>query len=599
MMKRPKRLRPPSARERAALIRVARREAPADVWLSGGVVLNVFTGEWLRAEVAFLGRRIAYVGPEAPRVGPETRLVDVRDRVLVPGYIEPHAHPFQLYHPWTLADYVLGRGTTMLIADNMMLFQLLPLPAWERLMAAFSAHPVKFLWWARTTPQAHDGRLSARYAPEHLAALAVHPFVVQAGELTDFVPLAAGDEAALARLSPFIEAEKRIESHAPGASYETLLRLALAGATADHEAIDGEELLRRLRLGYFAPLRHSSIRPDLPELVRAALEVPAAWTRLMLTTDGATPPALTDGFLDRLIALALEAGAPPAWAYRWATLNVAEYYRLDDAVGAIAPGRLADVNVLASPSEPTPLLTWVEGRPASELRLPEPAWERLVPEARRQKVRPAPLRPDDFLPPGAPGAPQPIVHLHSDVITVLAERPLPVRGDRIDPAALGGTLHLAALVDRDGRWVTAAVMSGLGEGSLAVASTFTASADVLVLASSPERALEAYRAVVERPGIVWRIGVGAAEEAGFLPLPLFGRLSDLAMPELIERTEAFVRAMRKAGFPHRDPLYMLLFLSSTHLPRVRLTERGLLSVKDGRILSPVRRLSGPAAGGTA
>ncbi|MBE3595920.1 MAG: adenine deaminase [Hydrogenibacillus sp.] len=595
---RPMRLRPPSAEERAALIRVARREAPADVWLRGGTVLNVYTGEWLRAEVALHGRWIAYVGPEAPHHGETTEIVDVSDRVLVPGYIEPHAHPFQLYHPYTLADFALKHGTTVLIADNMVLFHALELEAWQAFMAAMSTHPVKLLWWARTTPQAHDQRLQARYTPSALKALAASPYVVQAGELTDFLPLTAGDPDALARLSPFLARGLRVESHAPGASYETLLRLVLAGATADHEAINGEELMSRLRLGLYTPLRHSSIRPDLPELLQTALDVPAAWTRMTLTTDGSTPPFLRDGLIDHLIAVAIESGFSPAWAYRLATANAAEYYRLDDVLGAVAPGRLADVNILEDPCRPTPIETWIEGRRQSKAHR-EPfdgsTVMRTAPNAARVEVSPsasaffrlAPLTADDLIPRWTADDPYPLIRLRSDVITVVEPQKLPRSGERVDFASLGDDVHIAALIDQAGRWVTAALVAGLGAGPLTVASTYTASGDVLVFARRPEEALSAYREIVERPGILWRTG----DRAGHLSLPLFGRMSDLPMEALIDVSGRFVEAMREAGFRHRDPIYTLLFMSSTHLPRVRLTARGVLSIKDGAVLIPSQPLS--------
>ena len=56
---------------------------PPDTWFRGGVVLNVFTGEWQRAEIWTAGRRIAYVGPDEPAPGPDTEVVDCRDRYLV------------------------------------------------------------------------------------------------------------------------------------------------------------------------------------------------------------------------------------------------------------------------------------------------------------------------------------------------------------------------------------------------------------------------------------------------------------------------------------------------------------------------------------
>ena len=57
------------ARERARLLAVARGEAPADRYVRGGLLLNVYTGEVYPANVAIAGERIAYVGLREDMVG--------------------------------------------------------------------------------------------------------------------------------------------------------------------------------------------------------------------------------------------------------------------------------------------------------------------------------------------------------------------------------------------------------------------------------------------------------------------------------------------------------------------------------------------------
>ena len=64
-----------TAEELRALAAVARGDAPADLFLEGGRVLNVFSGEVLEAHVAVAGGRIAYVGARRDAVGAQTRIV--------------------------------------------------------------------------------------------------------------------------------------------------------------------------------------------------------------------------------------------------------------------------------------------------------------------------------------------------------------------------------------------------------------------------------------------------------------------------------------------------------------------------------------------
>src|ERR671938_418225 len=113
--------------------------------------------------------------------------------------------------------------------------------------------------------------------------------------------------------------------------------------------------LDRARQGIAVMLRESSLRPDLVGLLDALKEAPALVSRAMLTADGSMPAFIRDhGFVDHLLRTALAGGVSPVDAYRMVTLNPATYFRKDDEIGGIAPGRYADLCVLSDLSQPRP-----------------------------------------------------------------------------------------------------------------------------------------------------------------------------------------------------------------------------------------------------
>jgi adenine deaminase len=79
--------------EHLKLIETARGERPADLFVRGGTVANVYSGELHGANVAVTGGRIAYVGNGERALGPETRVVDASGMIVSPGYVEAHFHP--------------------------------------------------------------------------------------------------------------------------------------------------------------------------------------------------------------------------------------------------------------------------------------------------------------------------------------------------------------------------------------------------------------------------------------------------------------------------------------------------------------------------
>jgi adenine deaminase len=56
--------------------------------------------------------------------------------------------------------------------------------------------------------------------------------------------------------------------------------------------------------------------------------------------------------------------------------------------------------------------------------------------------------------------------------------------------------------------------------------------------------------------------------------------------DLIERELTLKKALSDRGYTHGDAIYTLLFLQSTHLPYVRITQRGIYDVMKKSVLFP-------------
>ena len=567
-----------TAGQRRRLTAVARGEAPADLYVRGGTLLNVYTGELYRANVAVAGERIAYVGERDDMVGPRTTTLPAEGRTLVPGYIDPHVHPAHVVTPSSLARHLLPLGTTTVFADTLQIWELGGRRAFETVAGALARSPLKFYWMVRVHAQTRSLDEPARYPVRALARALAHPWTLAAGEVTRWPDVWGGDRDLLARLDLALARGQRVEGHTAGASGDKLAAIAAGGLTSDHEAITAREVLERARQGIGVMLRESSLRPDLAGLLDALKEAPALVSRLMLTADGSMPAFIRDhGFVDHLIRTALERGVAPIDAYRMATLNPATYMGRDGDVGGIAPGRYADVCLLRDLAEPRPAVVVARGRVAARdgralVDVPEPDWRRAfsTPSARLAVTWRA--RPEDFRLPAR--ATYPVIRLASAVITRLEER-APAEGDLF-----------AALVDRAGRWVAPALVAGFGEGVDGLASTITTDFNILVLGRRRAAMARAVNRLLDvRGGVVLVDGERVALE---WPLPLGGVMTRLGVPEAAAREDALRAALVARGYPHHEPLFTLFFLAADFLPFVRLSPRGVWDVKQGRVLLPRR-----------
>src|SRR6266545_3941704 len=355
-------------RERVELTAVARGAAKADRYVGGGLLLNVYTGEVYPANVAIKGGRVAYVGSRDDMVGARTEIIDAAGRTLVPGYIEPHAHPWNLATPAALARHVLPLGTTTIFGDTLTVYELGGLRGFETAAAALARGPLKFYWLIRPHGQSRTEDEARRFPVGAIRRMLANTWSAAIGEVTRWPDVLAGRRDLLERLALAAAAGKRIEGHTAG-----------------------------------------------------------AFGRLMLTTDGSTSAFVVEhGFVDNLVRLALEEGVPPVEAYRMVTLNPATYYGKDADLGGIAPGRYADILLLEDLLEPRPAAVIARGRLVARegrllARVPEPPWRRIFTAASTRFDRSWRVRPEEFdLGPGA----VPVLRLVSAVITTLEERPL-------------------------------------------------------------------------------------------------------------------------------------------------------------------------------
>ncbi len=585
-------IRPLSRSAMQRLIAVAKREQAGDVVIHHATLINVYTNELMEAHIAISGKHIAYVGSERPPCSDDTMIIDGRGYVLSPGYFEPHAHSTQFFNPATFAEKALRLGTTAIVHDNLGLFLRLDEEQFLQALDAFAQFPVKMFWSARLDAQTPNHEVIGRFAPERIRRLLAHPFVLQVGELTDWPRLLAGDEQMVENILLAQSYGKRAEGHFPGASWKTLNAAAAAGVRACHESISGEDVIQRLRLGMYATLRLSPIRPDLPELVKALLAEDIFWSnRLMLTTDGPTPPMFEKGMTDYLLQVAMEAGLEPITAYRLVTLNPATYYGLDGELGGIVPGRLADILFLRDLRQPRPEKVMAEGKMVAEsdrlhAELPLPEVIRVSGSQSGSQFDLWPVEESLFRLP-VPSIQErvefPVIQLRDAVITTVHMETFPVRSGQLDWTSEEG-LVMASLIDRQGRWACNGLLRGFVRRLDGLAASFAVGGDWLALGQDVRSMAMALRRLQELGGGV--VLVEQQEISLEIQLPIYATMSPEPFDVIAKAAVQFDQRLREAGYVHLDPTYTLMFLSATHLPYVRLTRQGVYSVKERQILYP-------------
>jgi adenine deaminase len=551
--------------DRARWLAAARGDIPADLVLTGGRVFCVFTREWLDADVAIVDGHVVGLGSYE---GAEVR--DVAGAHLVPGFIDAHVHiESSKLTPDSFARAVLPRGTTAIVADPHEIGNVLGAAGIEWLLSTLDALPLDVFVMAPSCIPASPFE-SPREAldADGIAHLLRHPRVIGIAEMMNFPGVIAGDAAELAKLATGLT--DHVDGHAPGVGGRRLNAYIAAGIGSDHESTTYAEALEKRRLGMAVMLREASNARNLVDLL--PLVEAYGTDRLMFCTDDREPDFIAaDGHINQMVRTAVANGVRPEDALVMATWNPAQHHRLP-RLGAIAPGFQADILALDDLTGFEPRLVLKRGG--------EPRWAPVaVPEWVRSTVRPAPVDAGAFRVPATGSHVRAIRVIPGQLLTAEAIVPACVRDGRIDADPARDVAKIA-VVERHhatGR-VGVGFVTGTGLRRGAFASTIAHDAHniVVVGASDEDMAACAARLAEIGGGIVVAEAGRAIDE---LPLPVAGLMSDRPLDEVagaLRRLEGTLRAM---GVGLDAPFMALSFLALTVIPKLKITDRGLVDVE--------------------
>lgn len=552
------------------------KKAPS-LLLTNARYLHSTLKQWVQGNIWIAGERIVYAGEDMPKNTDGTDIVDMTGKTLVPGYIEPHVHPFQLYNVATFADFAAQTGTTTFLSDNLTFFLHMTDDKAFSLLDALKQLPFTFYWWLRLDSQTQLIREHNVFSGHTLKDWAKRTDVLMVGELTAWPRLLDGDDQLMYWLQLADVAGKRVEGHLPGASSKTLAKMKLFGIDGDHEAMTYDEVKRRLLHGYDVTLRYSSIRPDLPDMLKDMVaDGFTAYDHLMMTTDGSMPHFHVDGVMDKCIRVAIDAGVPVIDAYQMASYNIARYYNLDKHQGFIATGRLASINVLTDEWHPTPESvlsrgTWLkrDGKKVQAIDFPLDDYH----EAFELDFE---LTEADFqfsMPFG--------LEMVNDVIT----KPYSIN-IHVNDGDLS-TEHdecFLVLIDRHGKWRVNTLLKGFATHVEGFASSYSSTGDIILIGKSAKAMLQAFNEMKAIGGGIVLVEDDQVIEK--MTLDMAGLMSNAPVETLIDEENRLVQAVKARGYNHGDLIYTLLFLQATHLPYIRVTQRGIFDVKKKGVLFP-------------
>lgn len=408
-----------------------------------------------------------------------------------------------------------------------------------------------------------------------------HPRIVGVAELMNFPGLVAGDPTELAKLALAERFGKVADGHAPLLSGAGLNAYLAAGVGSDHEASSIHEGRERLRRGAHLMIREASAARNLDALL-PLLNAQSA-DRISFVTDDREPSDLiTEGGVDHLVRRALASGVSPLLAVRAGSLSTARYFGLPRR-GAIAPGWLADLIVLEDLTVFRASMVFKSGQLVAQdgrLLIDPPA---VADSTVRGTVKLPPLHADAFTIPDQGAQVRAIGLVPGELLTRALPIEPTVQNGRIvaDPQR---DLVKMAVIERHGKGggIGLGLLQGLGLQRGALASTVGHDSHNLILVGADDSDMHlAAQTVAQMEGGFAVVAEG--EVLAQLPLPLAGLMSDRPLPEVAAGLRRLEAAARELGVRIASPFMALSFLALPVIPRLKLTDKGLVLLEGDRI----------------
>lgn len=606
-------------------IAAAGKRVPADLVITNGRILNVFTGDWTRGDIAVTDGMIVGIGAYEGR-----KTVDAEGRVVVPGFIDGHVHiESTMLLPSEFAKVSLRHGVTAVVTDPHEIANVAGEDGIRYLLDDAEEVPLDlFVMLPSCVPATPTENNGANLTADKLSPFLSDPRVLGLAEVMDFPSVANGSAGMLAKLDAVRSVGGHIDGHAAGIGREDLNIYRAADIRTDHEAVNVQEALDRLELGMYLMVREGTVAKDLKALLPAITERNSR--RCLFVTDDVLLDDLIElGSIDHAVRLAIAEGLDPIIAVQMATLNAAECFGLRH-LGAVAPGYQADFLLLDDLNDVLIHQVYKKGRCVFEQeqernRTPEPSNIRPesvaaafgASEETQTASGPCGSESDSArqngsaLPDSHSRSARPIrlPDLNAKPVTA-ADLAIPLRGDsrqchiiEVVPGSLitGRSVQtvdaedgfFAASTERDllkmavverhratGN-VGAAIVQGFGLKRGAIATTVAHdSHNIVAVGVSDRDILAAIDQVVALNGGLVVIEDG--ELIASLPLPVAGLMSDRGYSEVYEELKILNRSLLRLGASEDFNLFLMLsFLTLTVIPELKLTDQGLFEFSSG------------------
>lgn len=541
---------------------------PAHTVFRGGQIVNVFTGEVYRADVAVENGMIVGIGSYAGE-----HVVDISGKILCPGFLDAHLHlESTLVTPSELVENAVKCGTTTYIVDPHESANVSGAAGIDYILEETEEVPANvYVMMPSCVPALPFEDNGCTFTAEEMKQYRNHPRVLGLGEVMDHISVIQAEPSMLEKLELF--SDQVCDGHIMTTDEKQLSTYLAAGVRTNHECTTYAEAKQQCRLGMHIHVRQGSAARNLDALVSGLVAEgidTSAWS--FCTDDKHIEDIRREGHIDHCVRRAVELGMKPVDAIRMATYNTAQCYGLKQ-LGAVAPGYWADLVALDGLDTLNVCAVYYHGKNVADFH----AQPKLPADSPlRSSIHCAPVALEDFAYPVSDES-RVIELIPGQLVTNDITAQLPQENGFFAPDETYSKLAVIERHRASGKMGVAAVR-GFGIRGGAVASSVAHDSHNLSVIGDNDADMLLAVQELQRTGGGYTV-VSGGKVLHTVPLPIMGLMSDAGFSEVQDTLAAMLEDVHRLGVPDNiEPFILLSFLALPVIPTLRLTPRGLFDV---------------------
>lgn len=554
--------------------KVARGLEKADLVLKNAFVVNVFTEEIYKADVAIVDGIIAGIGEYFGK-----QELDLTGRYVCPGFIDSHLHlESTLVTPGELIYQAAQCGTTTFIVDPHESANVSGCAGIDYILEQTEEVPANvFVMMPSCVPATNIDDNGYDLTASKMLPYLEHKRMLGLGEVMNYLAVVNGDINMLEKLALY--KSKIIDGHAPFLDNKDLTAYIFAGISTDHECVDYNYAMEERRRGMTVLIREGSAAKNLEAIVKGIIENNSDTNGFCFCTDDKHIEDIRkEGHINFNVKKAVGLGLNVMKAIKMATIQAAQCYGLK-GLGAIAPGYQADLVIYDDLEQLNVQSVYHKGL--------------LIQKDKHIKIKPCSdlLKNTVNLKHFTKSSLQLKITCNPYHVIQMVEKQIITKDILVDFSGMeyfkpNDTYKKIAVIERHKNTgkVGVGVVTGFGIKNGAIASSVSHDSHNIVVIGDNDDDMEiAVNELIRTQGGYTVVERGNVFDT--LELPIMGLMSDAGYETVNNTLSGMIDKAHEMGVPiNMDPFITLSFMALPVIPEIRITPRGVYQVVENKFI---------------